>query len=100
MSTHNIRRGNSNEYPQHKFLWRNVENYRNDPKFSDRYAWANSADPGQTASRTVCQSVCIWTHYSMVEPLNSNFRVIKTNFLCVRIFRKFTVSLNYYQIPS
>ena len=22
---------------------------RNDPKFSDRYAWANSADPAQTA---------------------------------------------------
>ena len=25
------------------------ETYRNDPKFSDRYAWANSADPDQTA---------------------------------------------------
>ena len=25
--------------------------YHNDPKFSDRYAWANSADPDQTASR-------------------------------------------------
>ena len=25
--------------------------YRNDPKFSDRYARANSADPDQTASR-------------------------------------------------
>ena len=25
--------------------------YRNDPKFSDRYAWANSADPVQTALR-------------------------------------------------
>ena len=23
--------------------------YRNDPKFSDRYTWANSADPDQTA---------------------------------------------------
>ena len=23
--------------------------YRNDPKFSDRYAWANSSDPDQTA---------------------------------------------------
>ena len=23
--------------------------YRNDPKFSDRYAWANSVDPDQTA---------------------------------------------------
>ena len=25
--------------------------YRNDPKFSDRQAWANSADPDQTAPR-------------------------------------------------
>ena len=24
-------------------------NYCNDPKFSDRQAWANSADPDQTA---------------------------------------------------
>ena len=41
---------------------------------------------------TVCHSVCIiWTHYSMVEPHSSNFRVITTNFLGVRIFRKFSV---------
>ena len=26
-------------------------NYRNDPKFSDRQVWANSADPDQTAPR-------------------------------------------------
>ena len=26
-------------------------NYRNDPKFSDRYSWANSVDPDQTAPR-------------------------------------------------
>ena len=26
--------------------------YRNVPKFSDRYAWANSADPDQTAPRS------------------------------------------------
>ena len=25
------------------------QSYRNDPQFSDRYAWANSADPDQTA---------------------------------------------------
>ena len=25
--------------------------YYNDPKFLDRYAWANSADPDQTAPR-------------------------------------------------
>ena len=69
--------------------------YRNESKFSDRYAWANSADPDQTAPLirvyTVCHSVCIfWTHYSMVEPHCSNFRVITTNVLGVRIFRKFT----------
>ena len=30
---------------------------------------------------TVCHSVCIvWTHYSMVEPHSSNFRVITTTF--------------------
>ena len=40
----------------------------------------------------VCHSVCIvWTHYSMVEQHSSNFRVITTNSLGVRIFRKFTV---------
>ena len=41
---------------------------------------------------TVCHSVCIvWTHCSIVEPHDSNFRVIRTNFLGVRIFRIFTV---------
>ena len=65
--------------------------YRNDPKFSDRYAWANSVDPVRLLY-TVCHSVCIiWTHCSMVEPHSSNFRVITANFLGVRIFRKFTV---------
>ena len=29
---------------------------RNDPKFSDRYAWANSADPDQTAPRRAVRS--------------------------------------------
>ena len=68
--------------------------YRNDLKFSDIYAWANSADPDQTAPRsslirvyTVCHSVCIvWTHYTIIEPHSPNF-------LGVRIFRKFTVLL-------
>ena len=40
----------------------------------------------------VCHFVCIvWTHYGMVEPHSSNFRVIITKFLGVRIFREFTV---------
>ena len=77
-----------------------VNSFRNDPNFSDRYAWANGADPDQIAPRgsslirvyTVCHSVCIvWTHYSMVEPHSLNFRVITTNFWGVRIFRKFMV---------
>ena len=58
--------------------------------------------PGQTVQNqirlllikvyTVCHSVCIvWTHYSMVEPHSSNFRVIVTNVLGVLIFKDFTV---------
>ena len=35
----------------HMYSWLMYHVYRNDPKFSDRYAWANSADPGQTAPR-------------------------------------------------
>ena len=30
--------------------------YRNDPQFSGRYAWTNSADPDQTAPRGAEQS--------------------------------------------
>ena len=58
------------------------KNYRNDPKFSDSQARANSADPDQTAGAvyTVCHSVCIvWTHNSVVKPHISNFRVITTH---------------------
>ena len=32
-------------------FWDNNVDYRNDPKFSDRQAWANSVDPDQTAPR-------------------------------------------------
>ena len=32
-------------------LHNNGSEYRNDPKFSDRWVWANSADPDQTAPR-------------------------------------------------
>ena len=42
---------------------------------------------------TVCHSVCIvWTHYTMIEPHSSNFRVITTKFLGVRIFEKGSVA--------
>ena len=91
-------------------VYQSIDQYRNDPKFSDRYAWANSVDPDQTAPSglirvcTVCHSVCIvWTHYSMVGPHSSNFRVIITNFSGVRILRKFTVvsmDINSYHTNS
>ena len=79
--------------------------YRNGPKFSDRYVWANSADPDQRCSLirvyTVCHSVCIvWLHYFLVEPHSSNFRVITTIFLGVRIFRKFTVRISSYILDT
>ena len=85
--------------PQRHSASHSQKYYRNFHKFSDRQVWANSADPDQTAPSslirvyTICHSVCtVWTHYSMVEPHSSNFRVITTIFLGVRIFRKFTVS--------
>ena len=38
----------------------------------------------------VCYSVYVfWTHFSIVKPRCSNFRMIKTNFSGVRIFRNF-----------
>ena len=41
---------------------------------------------------TVCHSVCIfWTHYSVIKPNCSNFRVITANFFGCPNFRIFTV---------
>ena len=67
--------------------------------------------PGQTVqtqitlllirAHTVCHSICIvWTYYSMVEPHSSNFRVITTNILGVRIFWKFTVVLTVMMVTT
>ena len=62
--------------------------------------------PGQTVQTQirvyiVCHSVCIiWTHCSMVKPHSSNFRVITTNCLGVRIFRKFMVGQIYQCIEE
>ena len=39
--------------------------YRNDPKFLDRYAWANSVDPDQ--SDQVLHICIFWTHYSVIK---------------------------------
>ena len=43
----------TDKYPGCIF-WTHYCIYRNDPKFSDRYAWANSADPDQTAQGLHC----------------------------------------------
>ena len=59
--------------------------------------WANSVDPDQTAPSlirvyTVCHSICtFWTHYFIVEPPCSNFRVSTANCLGVQNARIFTV---------
>ena len=54
--------------------------YRNFPKVLDRQVWVYRSSLIRVY--TVCHSVCIvWTHYSMVEPHSSNFRVIITNVL-------------------
>ena len=39
------------KHVQHYFYTSNTKKYCNDPKFSDRYARTNSADPDQTAPR-------------------------------------------------
>ena len=71
------------------------KHYRNGPVFG-QICLGKQCRPRSDCSSirvyTVCHSVCIvWTHYSMVEPHSSNFRVITTNLSGVRIFRKFTV---------
>ena len=82
--------------------------YRNFPKFSDRQAWANSADPDQTAPRgTVWSGSTLFAIPSASfecitlkeTPSCSTFRVITTNFLGVWIFRKFTVISDIVPLP-
>ena len=45
--------------------------YSNDPKFSDRYAWANSADPDQTAPRGA-----VWSGSTLFAILSASFGLI------------------------
>ena len=45
-----------------------LKQYRNDPKFSDRYAWANSADPGQTAP-----TGAVWSGSTLFAILSASF---------------------------
>ena len=84
-------RGLLQHFSVSKFL--GILQYCNDPKFSDRQVWTNSADPDQTAPRsslirvyTACQSVCIfWTH-SVVKWYYSNFGIITAFFLMSEFF--------------
>ena len=59
---------------QYMFLWRNTQNYPliitkycNDPKFSDRHAWANSADPPRGA---------VWSGSTLFAILSASFGLI------------------------
>ena len=71
-----------------------MSRYRNDPKFSDRYVWANSADP--------IQLHCLLFHLHLLE-VKEVFLCCKTNLfefkgdysnmLGVRKFRNFTVDV-------
>ena len=65
--------------------------YRNDPKFSDKQCRPRSDCSSHQGLHYLPFRLLIWTHYSIVEPHSSNLRVITTNVLGVRIFRKFTV---------
>ena len=47
------------------------EDYRNDPKFSDRFAWANSADPDQTAPRGA-----VWSGSTLFAIPSASFGLI------------------------
>ena len=56
------------------FFWivfQSSHDYRNDPKFSDRYAWANSADPDQTAPRGA-----VWSGSTLFAILSASFGLI------------------------
>ena len=44
--------------------------HRNENKFSDRYAWANSADPDQTAPRAV------WSGSTLIAISSASFGLI------------------------
>ena len=62
------------------------QNYLNVPRFSDGWVVGTQCRPRSDYSwrsslirvYTVCHSICtFWTHYSIVQPPFSNFRVIK-----------------------
>ena len=75
-----------------QYVLEQYQYYHNDPKFRTDMSGQSVQTQIRLRVYIVCHSDCIvWTHYSMVDPHSSNFRVITTNFLGVRRFRKFTV---------
>ena len=54
--------------------------YRNDPKFSDRYAWANSADPDQTEEQSGQSLHCLPFHLHRLDTSLYWLRLIRTFF--------------------
>ena len=67
--------------------------YHNDPKFSDRQVWANSAEE-QSDQGLHCLQFRLHLLEALLYgiPSCSNFRVVTANFSNVQIFRIFTVS--------
>ena len=53
-------------FAYYPFTFFGFDDDRNDPKFSDRYAWANSADPDQTAPR-------LWSGSTLFASLSASF---------------------------
>ena len=86
----------SNQYSKHQgysllFRYCNDPNFRTDMPGQTVQTLKEQSDQGLLCLPSVC---IFWAHYSMVEPHSPNFRVITTNILGVRIFRKFTVHVS------
>ena len=66
--------------------------YRKDPKFLDRYARPNTADPDQIAPDQGLHCLLFNLHHLEVS-FSLNFRVFTVKLVGVRKFRNFTVQL-------
>ena len=67
MKKKDLRVYQTSDYSVHYRKKKDNQKYRSDPKFSDRYGWANSEEPNQTAQgHTVCHFICIvWTDITL-----------------------------------
>ena len=72
--------------------------YRNDPKFSDRYAWANRGTVWSGSTLFAIPSASFWLIKLWQSHIVQILEWLQQIFLGVRIFRKFTVYtyINYY----